>query len=270
MTNLTRAWRIAVSLSLALMLPSIASAETFRVASYNLNWGNRRGDQVIDAIKTAAPDLICFQETTVQSERFLRERLAPTFPHFYAVGHHGRYAGERFAFASKSELTDLTFSPPVAGLFGFYSARYSFAGTSIQIVNVHLTPIQIQRDAGFSDVMSSLAVTEDKHASEIAAIVKSFDRERPIVVAGDFNSVSSFRAPKLLTEIGFIDAFAASHENPDTQPTWHWPTRPLSLALRIDYIFHSEHLVTTESQIIRRDGSDHSLVVAELRRTKQR
>uniref|UniRef100_UPI00190F8F11 endonuclease/exonuclease/phosphatase family protein n=1 Tax=Roseiconus lacunae TaxID=2605694 RepID=UPI00190F8F11 len=137
--------KLASLLTFALTLATNASADSIRIATYNLNWGNRRGDQVLNALETAAPDVICFQETTVQSERFLRDRLAETHPHFHSAGHNGRYAGERFAFASKIKLTDLEFVPPTAGLFGFYSATLKRFDTSVRIINVHLTPFQMKR-----------------------------------------------------------------------------------------------------------------------------
>ncbi len=104
-----------ISIIIVFILSSSAWADTFCVATYNLNYANRRGDQVLDAVATADPDLVCFQETTIQSERFLREHLEKTHPFFYSVGHKGQYYAERFAFASKTELTDVKFRPPNAG-----------------------------------------------------------------------------------------------------------------------------------------------------------
>lgn len=60
-------------------------ARSFRVATYNLNWGNRRGDQVLDAIATAKADVVFLQETTRQSERFLQEHLKKSYPYFRTV-----------------------------------------------------------------------------------------------------------------------------------------------------------------------------------------
>ncbi|WP_372715576.1 endonuclease/exonuclease/phosphatase family protein [Novipirellula sp.] len=253
------------SLVLALALASNACADSIRIATYNLNWGNRRGDQVLDAITKAAPDVICFQETTVQSERFLRNRLATTYPHFHSIGHNGRYVAERFAVASKVELAELEFAPPTAGLFGFYSATVNFSGTRIRLINVHLTPFQFQRGGGIHDAMTALSTTEDKHAVEMNAIVDAIDFQRPTIVVGDFNSISTFHAPKRLAELGLIDAYASIHDDADAHPTWHWPTQPLPLALRIDYIFHTPHFTATDAMIIRRNGSDHSWVVATLK-----
>ena len=92
---------------------------------------------------------------------------------------------------------------------------------------------------------------------------------RPTIILGDFNSISSFNAPQRLASLGLIDAYARIHDDADTHPTWTWPTRPLPLALRIDYIFHTRHFKTAESEIVRREGSDHFLVFAVLERGKQ-
>lgn len=261
--------RLAVLLVVAFLHATDACGQSIRIATYNLNWGNRRGDQVLDAIATADPDLICFQETTVQSEGFLRDRLSESHPHFHSIGHEGRYAAERFAFASKIELTDLSFAPPTAGLFGFYSARLRLADDTLHVIGVHLAPFQVRRGGGIGDAMTALSRTEEIHAIETAAVLKEVDPQVPTVIVGDFNSLSTFHAPKELAEFGFIDAYASVHKDADAHPTWHWPTRPLPLALRIDYIFHTKHFTTTEAAVIRREGSDHSLVLAELELAEQ-
>ena len=147
-------------LVVACLLTAIPNGQTFRVATYNLNFANQRGDQVIDAISVAKPDLICFQETTLESERFLRQQLAVTHPYFHSVGHEGRFAAERFSFASKNELAELHYFPPKAGLFGFYSTKLRFGSDTLHVVNVHLAPLQVARTAGFLQSLSALSTTE--------------------------------------------------------------------------------------------------------------
>lgn len=253
---------------LVLSLPLSVRAETLCVATYNLNFANRRGDQVLDAIAAAQPDLICFQETTFQSERFLKRNLAKTHPYFYSSGHEGRNLAERFAFACKSELTQLKYTPPDAGLFGFYSANLDIKGETIHIVNIHLTPFQFNHGGGLFEAMAALKLTEEAHTSEIESIAGTLDVNRPTIVVGDFNSVSTYAAPKHLSSINMIDAFASVHEDADTHPTWHWPTQPVPLLLRIDYIFHSSHFATQKAEVVRREGSDHSLIYTILERVK--
>lgn len=245
-------------------LTSPAWGDSLRVATFNLNWGNRRGDLVLSAVAAAKPDLICFQETTVQSEQFLRKQLSAEFPHFISVGHKGLYAAERFAFASKTPLANPQYTAPADGLFGFYSITVSIDDVRVRVINVHLTPVVLKRGNSFAAAMAALSDAEVKHKAEIDAIIASINPKQPTIVAGDFNSISTFAAPTALTKLGLTDSFASVHDDADTEPTWTWPTRPLPIALRIDYIFHTKHFSTLESNIVPGGGSDHSLVVSEL------
>ncbi len=255
---------IAICPFLTLLLTSSLGAESISIATYNLNYANRRGDLILDAIAASAADVICFQESTIESEAFLSKRLASSHPHFYSTGHQGRYSAERFAFASKFKLTDIVFTPPDSGLFGFLAATIDFGGRPVRIVNVHLSPIQIRQGARIPEVLASLSKSEEKRALEIESIIERIDLKSATIVLGDFNSISTFVAPKRLRDLGMVDAFAAVNESPDNIPTWRWPTRPIPIEFRIDYIFHSTHFTTTKSGIVWREGSDHALVFATL------
>jgi endonuclease/exonuclease/phosphatase (EEP) superfamily protein YafD len=248
-----------------LLLPTSAVGQSLRVATFNVNFGNRLGDQVLDAIAESKADIVCLQETTPQSEAFLRKHLAATYPEFHCVGHKGHYYAERFAFASRVKPQDIIFAPPEHGLFGSYSATFPCGEQAVRVINVHLSPFGIPRGSTFVEGMAAISGTESKHAREIAEILKKVDAEIPTIVAGDFNSLSTFHAPMALVEAGFIDSFASLHADPDKHHTWQWPTRPLPIKLRIDYVFHSNHFNTVDSAIIRRNGSDHFLVVSGLK-----
>jgi endonuclease/exonuclease/phosphatase (EEP) superfamily protein YafD len=237
-----------------------------RIATYNINFGNTFGDDVLSAIAEARADILFLQETTLQSEAFLQPQLASWYPHFHAAGHQGRYAAERFVFASKYPLQDITFTPPEHGLFGSHTARCVIAGNEITLVNVHLTPVTLSRtdEAETTSLLSALWGTETAHAAEIKAICARLDLAQPTILAGDFNSLSTFAAPGHLRELGLVDSFASVHDDAEAHPTWFWPTRPVPLRARIDYVFHSSHFRTMSSQVIPRDGSDHYLLVSEL------
>lgn len=256
--------RSALSLLVVWLCATSVTAQTVRIATYNINWSNRRGDAILDAVHAAKPDIICFQESTTQSERFLRDRLATSHPYFYATGHQGRFAAERFSIASNRPLSAISFVPPVDGLFGFYSVNFLLGDKSVHLVSVHLTPFQIRPNSNIFHAMAELSQTEKTHAAEVAVVSRAIDPTLPTIIVGDFNSISIFNAPQTLAKIGLIDAFAAVHPDADSHATWHWPTRPVPLALRVDYIFHTKHFAAKDATIIHRDGSDHSLVVAEL------
>lgn len=174
----------------------------------------------------------------------------------------------------------MEFVPPTQGLFGFYLTTLEVGrdaglpksevgqdarvpSLKIQIVNVHLTPFHGNLKDGVLGATSALASTEKTHAVEIDAILKRVDEKRPTIILGDFNSLSSFVAPKRLKEQGFKDAFAELNSKPDSHPTWTWPTKPIPISLRIDYIFHTDHFIAKKSEVVRREGSDHFLLFAE-------
>ncbi|MEQ9408202.1 MAG: endonuclease/exonuclease/phosphatase family protein [Fuerstiella sp.] len=241
------------------------NADELRVATFNVNYANRRGDLVLRAIATANADVICLQETTLQSEEFLRRHLKVEYPEFNVIGHQDRYYAERFAFVSRQPPKDLDFHPPKDGLFGFWCATFTTAQRDIRIVNVHLKPFMLNRDSGVTGIMASVAATEACHQNEIARIIQSLPDDMPVLVVGDFNSMSTFCAPQAMASAGYMDSFASVHDKPDAHPTWHWPTRPIPLRMRVDYIFHSVEFQTLTSQVIAPTGSDHSLLVSELK-----
>jgi endonuclease/exonuclease/phosphatase family metal-dependent hydrolase len=266
---MTRVWRVVKTyvllLIVAIFIVVPVHAETIRVATCNIYWNNRQPTSVLKAVEAASPDLVCFQETTPERERLLQLRLKNTYPHFYSSGHKGDFVEERFAFASKYELNSIKFMPPGAGLFGFYTGKIKLAETEVQVVNVHLSPFRPKPNARLRELMAEMSATEATHALEIDAILGTVDSTKPTVIVGDFNSISTFAAPKKLRAVGFIDAFSSVTDDADAHATWQWPSRPLPLSLRIDFIFHSSHFTTVNSKVVQVPGSDHSLVVAELR-----
>lgn len=258
--------RVVLLFTCFLIVHWVGAAEiaSLRLATFNVNCRNQHHEQVLEALRATKADLVFLQETTIQLEQFLRDELHAYYPHFYATGYHGRYAEERLAFVSKIPLRQVEYSPPERGLFGFYSAVYRLGQTSVKVINVHLTPFVIRRGLGIGGVLAEIEGTEHKHAAEMEAIVGTFDVREPVVVAGDFNSLSTFAAPSRLVKMGLIDSYAARHAAPDAQPTWQGTVDSMVLRLRLDYIFHTPRFRTVESQIVTQGGSDHFLVVSEL------
>jgi endonuclease/exonuclease/phosphatase family metal-dependent hydrolase len=242
-------------------------SQSLRIATYNVNWGLRGDERMLQAITATEADVICLQETTPQVEQFLRRRLARQYPDFHSVGHNGNYAAERFVIASKTKLSDLIFYPPNGGLFGFYTARCRLGDKDIQIVSVHLTPAEFSSNGGLWTIMNELEKTEETHAGEIESILKRIDTNEPAVILGDFNSLSQFRAPRRLLQAGFVDAMASVMPDADMHPTWHWPANPRPLKLRIDYIFHTRDFRTVDAKVLQSGASDHWPVVAQLQYT---
>ena len=257
--------RCLLVLILSLLIRQSASAdERLRIATFNINYGNVDLPDVRRAIVEADADLICIQESTRDSERFLTEQLRGDFPHMVFKGHQGKYYAERFGFLSKTQLSHVDYTPPVDGLFGTYFASIKHNGRVVNVVNVHLSPFVVQRGSNLPQAISALTKVEAVHQKEIESIIRRIDAKNPTIVCGDFNSLSGFSAPTRLDEIGLIDSFASVTENPDSQPTWQWPLGRSKIQFRIDYVFHSDHFRTISSKIIPTTGSDHFLTVSEI------
>lgn len=241
-----------------------AADVVFRIATFNINWGNADLPSIEKAILSAHADVVCLQETNVQSERYLKARPGRMFPHMRYYGHQGQYRAERFGFLSKVPLVSTGFLPPNGGLFGTAFATVDVDGTHVRIANVHLHPFGIRAGTGLTGILQRITATEETHGREIAAIASRLDPKTPTIVAGDFNSPSGFRAPQRLVELKFTDSFAAVIDQPDLKPTWRWIAGRVPVQLRIDYVFHSQHFRTRDCRIIPAKGSDHALVASEL------
>lgn len=265
----TRPNTTAIMVTIAVACAATAFAgqppDTLKVATYNINWGNLDLRTMVSTIRQADADVVCLQETNQQSERYIRLALKKAYPQIHFRGHQGRLGAERFGFLSRHPITRLSFVKPKHGLFGAYIAHVRTRGTTLQIVNVHLQPVMLPRNAGLRQALSAFAAMEQTHAKEIAHVFERLRPDLPTIVAGDLNSLSTFQAPLFLKKKGFVDSFAQVNDNPDSQPTWRWPLKIGEWSLRIDYIFHSRHLKTTESAVIRSNASDHYLVASVLR-----
>ena len=251
-------------------VPESASArppavESLRVASFNVNWGNADLPRAAAAVREADADVVLLQETTPASEAFLIAEFRAHYPHRAVRGHTGRYGAERFAILSRYPLSGVRFVPPEHGLFGCLIARITLGDREIQVANVHLQPFQLAGRGGARDFVARAASVEDIHAREIEAILAALDASLPTLIAGDLNSLSGFNAPTRLEEHGFTDSFAALHANADHHPTWRWPVGRTDVRLRIDYIFHDPGFETRASRTLCDTGSDHCLLVSELR-----
>lgn len=245
-------------------------AAVFRVATYNINYGNQRLDLVVEAIGESDADVVALQEVTDRSEAYVREHLGAEYPHMVFQGRPGAWAAQGFGLISKDPIGKAEYLPPEHGLFGVQLVEVDVGGRPVCFANVHLQPVRVHEARNMGDLLRAVLAAEDIHRAEIAwvhealAVKSGLDAGAPTVILGDFNSMSAFAAPTFLREHGLTDSFAAVTDDADAQPSWEWPTRAGRLRARIDYIWHNAALRTVASRIIRNDSSDHFLVVSEL------
>lgn len=247
-----------------------APAREFRLATYNINWGNADLEQVAATIVKAQPDILCLQETNAESERFLRQRLGDQFATLQFRGGRGEFAAERFGFASLHRLLGEKFVSRKTGLFGMWIAQFDVNGRTVQVANVHLQPALFSRQTSRLAALAAIGEMEVRHREEIEYFYPQLAADVPTVMAGDFNSLSGFYAPQYLIQRGFADTFAQRNPRADFHATWHWPAARGEIRLRLDYIFCNAHLRPLESRVIESDASDHFLLVTQLEWAEQR
>lgn len=240
-------------------------APALTIATYNINWGNPDLKTVVAAIREARADVVALQETNAESEVFLRKELKDEYPHreFHAAAAAAPVGG--FAFLARKPFKSVTFIEPRFGLFGAFVAEVEFQHASVQIVNAHLQPGIPKGNEGLRGIWRLFQDMEDIHAQEIESLYESVAKDKAAIVLGDFNSLPTLSAPAFLKEKGFTDSFAAVNKDADRQATWHWKENGVEYRFRLDYIFHSAQISTIESKIVKREASDHYLLVSRLR-----
>jgi endonuclease/exonuclease/phosphatase family metal-dependent hydrolase len=241
-----------------------AQPSALKVATFNINFGNADLRAIADTIAKSGADFVFLQETNKESASYLKEHLNDHYKHSQFNYSDRRWAAGGFGFLSKRPFDAPRYLPANQGLFGTFLTTIDLAGTSVTLINLHLSPIRLGRASNFGEAMTALAKMEDVHNREAETLSELFDSTTPTIIAGDLNSTSIQAVPKLLRDRGFVDAIDVTIENANSHQTWRWPVRGSEVGFRIDYVFHSPHFVATEGEIMHSEASDHHLVVTDL------
>ena len=221
-------------------------APVLTVYSANLNAENGDVEAVAASIRAARPDIVILIEVS-PAIFAARHQVLADYPYQHASetivprGSRGSVI-----LAARYPLT------PVPGRPDQLSALQAVADTPLgplHMVGVHMTrpwPFQYQ----WGQIIQSMSLAE-----------RLEDVTDPILVAGDFNAVSSARIGRQIkAETGLTPA-----------PAWPgtWPTElPSWLGIGIDHQWRSDDLVFLSRRIGKRTGSDHYPVVTRITRAR--
>lgn len=215
-----------------------------RLYSANLFYLNNDTDQIRRSIAAADADIIILIELASVPARTIEDLLVG-YPYRAASMRLDRTRGpSRSVIASRWPLTAR--DDPPDGLHAVTATVRTPQGP-INIVGVHLTrPWPFQHSWG--QISQTMA---------LEAVVDSL--EGPVVVAGDFNSVSTARIGRQVQrDIGLRPA-------PGFPGTWP-ASLPPALAITIDQVYASHDLAFVSRRLGRPTGSDHRPVVTEITR----
>ncbi len=219
-------------------------ATVVRLYSANLFYLNNDTARIRRSIEAADADIVVLVELARDPALRIDELLAG-YPYRAASMRLDQTRGpSRSVIASRWPLTAR--ADPPDGLHAVAATARTPLGP-IHVVGVHLTrPWPFQHSWG----QISQTMTLDSVVEEMGG---------PVIVAGDFNSVSSARIGKQIRrDIGLRPA-------PGFPGTW--PTDlPSALGITIDQVYASSDLAFVSRRLGRPTGSDHRPVVTEITR----
>lgn len=221
--------------------------ESLTVYSANLWARNADVDAIARSIEQADADVVMLIELGDAPAAQLDTILA-AYPHRVSTPRRDRPSGAaRSVIASRRPLKKLR-DAEGQGLAVLVAEAETTLGP-INLVAVHMTrPWPFQHPWG-----------QISQAQRLAGLRAGLDG--PVVVAGDFNSVSTGRIGRQIqAETGLIPA-----------PAWPgtWPSAlPSFLGIAIDHVWRSPDLALDDRRLGAKTGSDHRPVVVRLKRAK--
>lgn len=245
---------------------------TLRLLSYNIRYGGLGREEALTAvIRSAAPDLVVFQEGTKPQ---VIERLAGDS----GLHQWGAQRGQSLAFMSREPVERATWHQPRVSRHAFLEIVP--AGGRWRIIGVHLSAVHA-------------AWTERRRWYEMRALLLAIQQQQqqgPHAIVGDFNTLAPgdlfdvrklparlralvwlsggrirWRTIQAVLDAGYVDAFR--HLQPDlvgyTFPTW-------DPHVRLDYLFVPQACaarvarceVLTHAEV--KAASDHLPLMVEL------
>lgn len=220
-------------------------AEPVRLYSANVWARNEDADAIRRSIVAARPDIVVLVELGPEPSRRL-DALLEGFPHRAGTGlGDGGGGPARTVIASRWRVRQLEAPTP---FLDSLTAVVETPQGPVQVTGVHFTrpwPYVIEWE-------------QVRQAQAVAAVSRA--RQAPLIVAGDFNGVSSARIGRHIRE----EAGLA----PASGVLGTWPAvLPAPLRITIDQVYVSPELAVVSRQIGRATGSDHLPVVTEISRS---
>jgi vancomycin resistance protein VanJ len=238
----------------------IGSSPSFSVMTYNVGNGLVSPQRLVRFLLEAEADLVGLQEVSANQAVAITTGLAEAYPHHIVVG--TGFSGR--ALLSRHPINAyewLELSPNRPDL----RASVTVQGTTITVIVAHPLPQRLCRGRMMFDATT---VAQIEHLADLAVARAS------TVLLGDFNMTPRHPGYARLSAAGLIDAHrAVGVGRGSTFPLRAGHTRRfkdrLSWVLlppvaRIDYIWHTQDLVTLGCWVGSGAGSDHRPVLARL------
>lgn len=234
---------------------------TFRVTSYNVNWGQgirqiQDAPSVINAILKTHANIVLLQETTPFWEKIIRKNLRGQYP-FIQFKHFPHAGG--LAILSKQKFDTWFYGETSIGWHPVWIIVTKTAQGKVQIANVHLNPPLVS-EGNLGIFAHAVYTTGGKRRQEAKFIYAHLQKSLPTIIAGDFNEGDLGYAVKWLGKKGFSDATAVAKNR---LHTWEWSIGWINFHDRYDRVFFNKSLTLHNFQVVHWGSSDHYPVVAD-------
>lgn len=222
-----------------------ASCDGPLFASYNLNYGMVGDSLTLDAAIQTVADVLVLEELTPDWRDVLESdrRVSRAWPHRLYLP-DGVGAGG-LAVLSRYPAVQHAYLPSPVGWFPGWIVHLSTPAGAVQVLALHLKPPY----AEVGGVAVGVLTSSGERREELSFYLKNLVASMPTVVLGDLNERSG-RAISLLEEAGYQPAVPPGD-------TWRWPTPLLTLRARLDHIFVSPGMWSSEGEILDLGRSDH-------------
>lgn len=232
---------------------------TFTVMTYNLGNGLANPDRLVGGLRFAEADVIGLQELNLKQARAIERHLGDLYPYrvLHPLGFAGKGLLSRFPIVDQEQLHLAPERPDLRVVI-------EVDGEPITIIVAHPRPPRVRLTGIMFDPVT---IEQIDMLAEIAVA------SAPAVVCGDFNMTVRHDRYAHWTAAGLVDAFRAVRRGGATVPVrvgrsdkmkdclMGFPLRPL---VRVDYIWHTAHLVAKAAWVGDDAGSDHLPVLARL------
>lgn len=225
--------------------------------SYNLNFANPDPRATLDAIASAAPDVVLLQEVDQAWEDALVARFSRSYPYRRFHLHATRPPGGIAVLSKYPLAVDAMLAPPRGAWFPAERLVVTGPFGEVQVLNVHLRP------AHDGTWIHGYLTTPPIRLREVEAYWPKLAPELPTVIAGDFNEEPTGSAVSALGHHGLVRVPTAG------PTTWHYEQqlggkRVSLLSLDIDHVLVDDRLTARDAHVLDAGASDHRPVVVTL------
>lgn len=219
----------------------------FKVITFNVHFGSRKTPDLLNLIRSENPDVVLLQENFGDQDspaNFVQSNL----PGWHVVRFKGAATLTKYLILSSEgiSLNDQRFH-------GLLVTVLQTPKGKLRVINAHWSAPQSA--LGWNPVKSA----SDVKMQELTATLRTIrTSDLPTLLAGDLNTPPTHHAIKSLSA-----ALESSFEAKGVGPGWSFPSGvPM---VRIDHIFLSGQLKTTQCRLGPKLGSDHLPLISEIR-----